>query len=535
MRRFGRMWILALILGGLLLAGGCSFGQNSEKAGGVALPSATRSGGQVVYASLHEPAVLNPYLSDAVSVHEMSRLLFSGLVVSQPDGALQPDLARELPTVSPDGLTVRYLLRTGVTWHDGASFTAEDVRFTWEYIMNSKTQVISREGYDRIRAVETPDPYTVVVKFREIYPDWVSLFKTILPKHLLAGADPNKGAFQRNPIGTGPFRLQEWRMADGLVFAANERYFRGKPKMDTLVYKIVPDETLLIAQAKSGEVDIAPHFGNQAYDQMRSQTNFQVFATPGPIWEQITFNLDHPLFKDLRVRQALALGLDRNLLAQQVLKGTGVAAWADQPAVSWAYVNEGIPPRDLKTAKELLAQAGWLAQNGNMLQKEGKPLAFALTVPSGNKQRELAAQAIVQQWKELGVSVQLQVVDAKNFEQTYRQRPFAAAFFAWVRGVDPDNRLYWHSRFIGQGGLNVAGWRNPQIDALTIQGATTPDMAARKEIYKQIGALMATDVPVIPLYFRCQLDASKNGLNGFKPNPAEGNLWNAWEWTWAAR
>ena len=85
-------------------------------------------------------------------------------------------------------------------------------------------------------------------------------------------------------------------MADGLVFAANERYFRGKPKMDTIVYKIVPDETLLIAQAKSGEVDIAPHFGNQAYDQMRSQTNFQVFATPGPIWEQITFNLDHPLF-----------------------------------------------------------------------------------------------------------------------------------------------------------------------------------------------------------------------------------------------
>ncbi|WP_037351225.1 peptide ABC transporter substrate-binding protein [Anaeroarcus burkinensis] len=535
MRRFGRIWILALLLGGLLLVGGCSFGQNSEKAGSVTSPVSNRSGGQVVYASLHEPALLNPYLSDAVSVHEMSRLLFSGLVVSQPDGVLQPDLARELPTVSPDGLTIRYLLRTGVTWHDGAPFTAEDVRFTWEYIMNSKTQAISRDGYDRIRAVETPDPYTVVIKFREIYPDWVGLFKTILPKHLLAGTDPNKGAFQRNPIGTGPFRLQEWRMADGLVFVANERYFRGKPKMDTIFYKIVPDETLLIAQAKSGEVDIAPHFGNQAYDQMRSQTNFQVFATPGPIWEQITFNMDHPLFKDLRVRQALALGLDRNLLAQQVLKGTGVAAWADQPAVSWAYVNEGIPPRDLKTAKELLAQAGWLAQNGNMLQKEGKPLAFALTVPSGNKQRELAAQAIVQQWKELGVSVQLQVVDAKNFEQTYRQRPFAAAFFAWVRGVDPDNRLYWHSRFVGQGGLNVAGWRNPQIDALTIQGATTPDMAARKEIYKQIGALMNTDVPVIPLYFRCQLDASKTGLNGFKPNPVEGNLWNSWEWNWATR
>ena len=127
MRRFGRIWILALLLGGLLLVGGCSFGQNSEKAGSVTSPVSNRSGGQVVYASLHEPALLNPYLSDAVSVHEMSRLLFSGLVVSQPDGVLQPDLARELPTVSPDGLTIRYLLRTGVTWHDGAPFTAEDV------------------------------------------------------------------------------------------------------------------------------------------------------------------------------------------------------------------------------------------------------------------------------------------------------------------------------------------------------------------------------------------------------------------------
>lgn len=157
MRRCGQIWVMALILGGLLLVGGCSFGQNSEKTEGVAAPASTRTGGQVVYASLHEPALLNPYLSDAVSVHEMSRLLFSGLVVSQPDGVLQPDLARELPTVSPDGLTVRYQLRTGVTWHDGAPFTAEDVRFTWEYVMSSKTQAVSRDGYERIRTVETPD------------------------------------------------------------------------------------------------------------------------------------------------------------------------------------------------------------------------------------------------------------------------------------------------------------------------------------------------------------------------------------------
>lgn len=136
----------------------------------------------------------------------------------------------------------------------------------------------------------------------------------------------------------------------------------------------------LLLRLNLGEVDIAPHLATKRMIRCAARLIFQVFATPGPIWEQITFNLDHPLFKDLRVRQALALGLDRNLLAQRVLKGTGVAAWADQPAVSWAYVNEGIPPRDLKAAKELLAQAGWLAQNSNMLQK-GKPLAFALTVP----------------------------------------------------------------------------------------------------------------------------------------------------------
>ncbi|MGL5513705.1 MAG: ABC transporter substrate-binding protein, partial [Sporomusa sp.] len=171
--------------------------------------AAIQQGGQLRYGSLQEPDTLNPLLSDLLATAEVGRLVFSGLVSTNDKGEWLPDLATDVPTttnggVTPDGLRITYRLRQGVTWHDRVPFTAEDVKFTWQLIMNRKINIVSRDGYDRISAVETPDPNTVIVKFREYYAPYLTLFTTILPKHRLETAgDINKAPFNRAPIGTG--------------------------------------------------------------------------------------------------------------------------------------------------------------------------------------------------------------------------------------------------------------------------------------------------------------------------------------------
>lgn len=498
-----------------------------------------KQGGQLVYGSLQEPDLLNPLLSDLVATAEVGRLLFNGLVLTDDKGAWQPDLAVSVPTVqnggvSRDGLVVTYKLRSDVKWHDGVAFTAEDVKFTWQMIMNQGLKIHTREGYDKIAALTTPDPYTVVVQFREPYPAYLTLFPFVLPKHGFQGAaDLAKAPFNRAPIGTGPFKLKEWQMAEAIVLEANPNFFRGKPLLDGIVFKFVPEAGLLLAQLKNGEIDLANNLALLQLDQIKSIDNVRAVVTPSLIWEHLDFNLDNPLFQDVRVRQAIAMGLDRQALITQNLKGTAALANADQSSLSWAY-NADLTPlaHDVAAAKALLAQAGWQPGPSGILTKEGKKLAFSLAVSTDNKPREAVAQAIVQQLKDLGIEVQLRPVDKQQFfAEVLRGRRFDAALYAWMNGVDPDHLGMWHTNAVGSGGQNYAGWRNKEVDTLLEQGHRTLDMEARKPLYQKVQQIMLQEYPVVPLYYRANIDAVKSTVANYQPNPTpSGNFWNAWQW-----
>ena len=218
-----------LLLAILLFSVGCS-GQDGA---GKPTMKQMEPGGQLTYGSLQEPSTLNPLQSDLLATAEVGSLIFSGLVVANDKGEWIPDLAVDVPTrqnggVSPDGLTVTYRLRPGVTWHDGMPFTSADVKFTWETIMNQNFRDANRNGYDKISGVDTPDDTTVIIHFREYYAPYLTLFPTIIPKHILdKEGDINKAAFNRAPIGTGPFKFKEWRIADSILLEANPNYFRG--------------------------------------------------------------------------------------------------------------------------------------------------------------------------------------------------------------------------------------------------------------------------------------------------------------------
>lgn len=507
-----------------------------------------QQGGQLKYGSLQEPNTLNPLLSDLLATAEAGRLLFSGLIITGDKGEWIPDLAVDVPTaanggVSPDGLTLTYRLRQGVMWHDGTPFTADDVKFTWQLIMNRKVNIVSRDGYDRISSVETPDKYTVVVKFRQYYAPYLTLFTTILPKHKLENAgDINKATFNRAPIGTGPFKFKEWQVAEAIIFEANPNYYRGKPALDSIVYKIIPEPNILLTQLKTGELDVVSNIPFSSLEQVKAMAGVRTVIAPTMFWEHMDFNLDNALFQDARVRKAIALAIDRQVIISNVLKGVASPAYGDQSPLSWGYNPIQQPPaRDVDAARELLSQAGWKPGPDGLMTKENKKLAFSLMIPAGNKQREQTAQKIAEQLKDIGVTVELRPIDATAFfGDVLKTRRFETALYAWVAGLDPDNLNLWNSRKIpapanGYEGQNYPGWRNPEVDKLTDLGVKTVDIAARKDIYFRIQDLIREEYPVVPLYFRGNIDAVKATVANYQPNPTpSGNLWNAWQWGFAS-
>lgn len=535
---------LCLILIMVMLVSGCS-----SKSLPLPKKLAMKQGGQLVYGSLQEPNTLNPLLSDFLATAEVSSLIFSGLVVTNDKGEWIPELAVEVPTlqnggISQDGLIIKYKLRSGVTWHDGTPFSAEDVRFTWQTIMNPRVNVVSRDGYDKILSIDTPDENTVIIRFKEYYAPYLTLFTSILPKHVLESAgDINKAPFSRAPIGTGPFKIKEWRLAEAVVLEANAAYFRGKPNLDKIIYKVIPDNSIMLSQLKSGEVDIVTNVPFSQLDQAKGIEGVKVLTTPNMVWEHLDFNMDKTLFQDVRVRQAIALGIDKQSIIANVFKNAASPAVGDQSPLSWGYNPAARPTvRDVDAARELLVQTGWKQGTDGIFVKDGRKLAFSLSVPSGMKSREIVAQMISQQLKEVGIEVDVQMIDTnKFFGEVLKNRGFDTAMYAWVAGIDPNNLTLWHSKKIPSRanqyeGQNYPGWRNIEVDALTERGVRTIEIEARKQIYFRIQDLIIQECPVVPLYYRSNIDVVRNGVENYRSNPTPtGNLWNAWQWGFMAK
>jgi peptide/nickel transport system substrate-binding protein len=295
----------------------------------------------------------------------------------------------------------------------------------------------------------------------------------------------------------------------------------------------------MLMQLKAGALDVMSNVGFAQIDQAKAITEMQVLLTPNMIWEHMDINLDNPLFKDVKVRQAVAFALDRQNMGATTLKGAAVIASADQPPSSWVF-NPELQPfvRDINLARKLLGEAGWKPGTDGIMIKDGKRLSFNIATVSGNKTRENIQAAIQQQLREAGIEVRFSVYAPDYFSSAIlRPRNFDMALYGYVLGADPDHTSLWHSRFIpsqanNYEGQNYSGWRNVEIDNLTVAGTRTYSLEERKQIYFRIQELVAQELPCIPLYFRANIDMVKKHVVGFQPSPTPaGNLWNAWEWS----
>jgi peptide/nickel transport system substrate-binding protein len=462
-----------------------------------------------------EVSVLNPILSTDTSSSAVEGTIFSGMVKVNEKLEIIPDLARRWE-VSKNGKIWTFYLRQDVKWYDGVPFTARDVKFTFDSVLNPKVNSVRRSDFivdGKPVQFKIINQYTLqAILPKPFAPFLVNAAMSILPRHLLVEKDINTAEFNRKPVGTGPFIFKEWQTGDHVTVSRNPSYYGGKPLLKEINFKVIPDENSRLVALEAGEIDEAG-IPPKDYRRMQAVKGINVFEFDALTYTYLGLNLASPKFTDRRVRQALAYATDKNQLVGLIFRGLASPAYAPSAPVSWAY-SDAVPkyPYNPEKAKQLLKEA------------KAENLEFTILVNQGNKEREKAAVILQQQYKKIGIKVKVRVMEwsalLKIINAPKDPKDFEAVIIGWSLGIDPDAYSIWHSSQYPKG-FNFIKYRNPEVDRLLERGRTTIERKERKGIYARLWKLIAEDQPYIFLWYPkavVGVSARVGGLS--KPGPA---------------
>ncbi len=417
---------------------------------------------------------------------------------------------------------VTFYLHSGVRWHDGVPFTADDVKFTYEALVNPRNASPRASSYEPVESVEVVNALTARVTYKRLYApaliDWVI---GLIPRHLLdqpaleremskAALSPEARAtfsirnseFNRHPIGTGPFRFSEWRPDQYIRLQRNDDYWRQKPQYRDVIFRVIPDYLTMEVELQAGALDRYDALPHQA-DRYRSQPAYQVLDSRRGYYTYIAYNSRRPLFQDVRVRRALGMAIDVDSIIKYVLSGEGKRSTG--PYFSNTPFNDPAVkplPYDPAAALALFAEAGWKRNARGVLEKDGKPFQFTLVCANGNPQRK-ATMAIAQEaWRKLGIDCKIQAFEGTVFiEDFVHKLNFDAFVLAWVGAeINPDRYQLWHSSQTGPYQLNFAGYKNPRVDQLFERIRQEYDFDTQVALTHEVHRLIAEDQPYTFLY-----------------------------------
>ena len=482
-------------------------------------------GDSIIIGSIGDISGLIPHTTSDSSSHTIAGYIYSGLVRYDKNLNIEGDLA-ESWDISEDGLTITFHLRQGVLWHDGELFTADDVEFTYNWMLDPNTPTAYSGDFEMVKTLKVKDLYTIEVTYSEPFaPGLISWSIWILPKHLMVGKDLKTTTLASQPIGTGPYMFKEWLVKEKITLEAYDNYYEGRPNIDKIIYRVIPDNATMFLELKTGGIDymgLDPIQYTKQTDTPEFNKNFNKFKYLSNGYTYMGFNLKNEMFKDKRVRQAISYAINKEAIIQGVLFGLGQVAIGPYKPGTWAY-NENVRkyPYDIEKAKVLLADAGWKdTDDDGILDKDGKQFHFTLITNQGNDVRRKVTEIIQAQLKDVGIVVDIRIYEWATFIKEFvNKRKFDALVLGWNITNDPDSYDVWHSSKTGEEELNFVSFKNEEVDELLAKGRTTFEQAERKKYYDRFQEILAEEVPYSFLYVSEALPAVSSRIKGIEPVP----------------
>jgi peptide/nickel transport system substrate-binding protein len=453
-----------------------------------------------------QPTTMDPGLSTDLYSHQVYSHVLEGLVMLDTQGVPRPALAVSW-TTSPDGRTWTFALRQGVKFHDGSEFTADDVKYTIDRILDPATRSPQRGALSQITAVDVVDRHTVRITTRAAFVPILTNLATsayIVPKaaHTRLGRD-----FARRPVGTGPFKWVEWVPEERIVLEANPDYYAGRPAMDRVQFRFIPEGSVRLAELEAGGVDLIAGVPAPDLRRLRVSLLVDLHEVIGTNYRLIAFNTSVKPYDDVRVRQAIAMAIDKKKLVDVVWQERAVLAEGPLPPTSWAYDERfrGHPYNPTR-ARQLLAEAGLAG---------GFEMNYLIS-ESEEVRRE--APLLIDMLRPLQITVKVTVVDFPTLLQRLLRAEYDTLRVGWTTNPEPDSLLYspFHTSAIG--GFNFTKYRNPRVDELLDRGRTVTNQAERTRIYREAQRLIVQDAPMVFLFHEKRTYATRKAVTGFKPH-----------------
>lgn len=463
----------------------------------------------LIMVTSQEPQSFNPDFKSDDGAWPISQNIFNRLVKLGSNTTINNDLA-ESYEFSDDGMTLTFHLHEGVKWHDGEPFTSEDVKWTYDTAIAEKWS--KADNLSNIASIECPDENTVVMNLKT--PDvsliaklaWYGTF--IMPKHIYEGTDTATNPANQNPIGTGPYKFVSYETGVAVTLVRNEDYWGDKAVTKNLKFAIINDENTLWESFLNGEVDdLCQQMPAAHTTDLDGNDNYEFYTELGINRTYITFNLDNELFQKKEVREAFALAIDRQGCWDRTAGGSGIPAEYMISPVFSEYLDDNykLPERNIEEAQKLLEQAG-LTKDA-----DGFYLHLTLDVFESGNWKDLAA-VIQQNVKEAGIDLKVNMMEMAAWQEKVQvNKDFEVTMLAGYQGPDISGVS---GRVQSTSSMNIAGYNNPEIDALLNEGVTKSDKQERIAVYKEVQKIMREDLPIIPIIDNGYKYAIKKTMKG---------------------
>jgi peptide/nickel transport system substrate-binding protein len=497
------------------------------------------SGDALVVGSIADARILVPILASDSGSAEIVGVVFNGLVKYDQNLNLAGDLAQSWE-VKDDCRVIIFHLRRNVRWHDGKPFTAKDVEFTYQKLIDPDVRTPYSGDFQMVRSFEVIDDYTIKITYKQPFAPGISSWgMPIMPKHLLENEDLNNTKFSLHPIGTGPYKFKSWRRQEKIELVANPDYFEHRPFIDRYIYRVIPDQATLFLELQAQGVDLtglSPLQYVRQTDTAFFKKHYRKFRIIGHSYAYLGYNLNDEKFKDVRVRKALNYAVDKNEIIEIVFLGIGRVCSGPFLPESWGF-NPQVKPAAFnpQKARQLLKQAGWIDSNQDgWLDKDGVMFEFTIITNQGNEERIKTAQIIQRRLADIGIRVKIRILEWTVFLSEFiDKRNFEVVLLSWGLGLDPDNFDIWHSSKTRQGEFNFIGYRNKEVDRLLQQARRTCCQEERKACYQRIHEIIYDEQPYMFLYNPDSLVVVHSRFQGIRQAPI-GIRYNLIDW-WVPR